>query len=349
MLFGLDAVVLNCCTLFIHKSVSMIKAFSAASVLLLFCISSFAQSADSVVLQTAGGAVFGTLTVPANKGPLPVALFIAGSGPTDRDGNNPLMKNNSLKLLGEALNAQGIATLRYDKRGIAASTAAGPKEADLRFDTYVNDASALISSLKADKRFSKVIVIGHSEGSTIGLKAASMAKADAVISIAGPGSSADKVLRMQLNESLDPSKAVSDEAAEQMKQSKELVNHLLDTLVTGDTLRFVPISMYSLFRPSVQPYLISWFRYDPQQLIKSLNVPILIVQGTTDLQVKEADAELLWQANPKSTKVIIPKMNHVLKQSEAEPRANHATYIDPALPVVPALTEAVVSFIKKLK
>lgn len=327
----------------------MMKASSFACVLLLYCFSSFAQTADSVVLQTPGGAVFGTLTVPAIKGPLPVALFIAGSGPTDRDGNNPLMKNNSLKFLGEALNAQGIATLRYDKRGIAASTNAGGKEADLRFDTYVNDASALISSLKADKRFSKVIVIGHSEGSTIGMKAASMAKADAMISVAGPGSSADKVLRTQLNENLDPSKAVSPEAGEQMRQSRELINHMLDTLVTGDTLRFVPISMYSLFRPSVQPYLISWFRYDPQQLIKALTIPVLIVQGTTDLQVKEADAELLYQANPKASKVIIPNMNHVLKQSEAEPRANHATYIDPALPVVPALTDAVISFIKKLK
>lgn len=348
MLFALDAVVLNCCTLFIQKSDYMIKAFSLASVLVLCSIGSFAQHADSVVLQTSGGAIFGTLTVPANKGPLPVALFIAGSGPTDRDGNNPLMKNNSLKFLGEALNAQGIATLRYDKRGIAASTAAGPKEADLRFDTYVNDASALISSLKADKRFSKVIVIGHSEGSTIGLKAVSMAGADAMISIAGPGSSADKVLRAQMNDNLDPSKAVTAEAAEQMKLAKEQINHMLDTLITGDTLRFVPISMYSLFRPSVQPYLISWFRYDPQQLIKTLTIPVLIVQGTTDLQVKEADAELLWQANRKAGKVIIPKMNHVLKQSEADPRANHATYIDPTLPVVPALTEAVVSFIRKL-
>lgn len=322
--------------------------FFSTVFLLSMIVPVFAQQADSVVLTTNAGDIYGTLTVPAAKGRVPVVLIIAGSGPTDRDGNSPMMKNNSLKLLGEALNAQGIATLRYDKRGIAASEKAGAKEADLRFDTYVDDAAALIRKLKADKRFSKVIVIGHSEGSTIGLKAASVAKADAMVSVAGPGRSADKVLRDQMNESLDPAKAISEDAAAHMRTAKEQINHMLDTLVKGDTLQFVPLSMYSLFRPSVQPYLISWFKYDPQQMISQLTIPVLILQGNTDLQVKEADAELLWKANTKADKVIIDKMNHVLKHSDAEPRANHATYIDPALPVAPALPATIIAFIKKL-
>lgn len=325
----------------------MIKFFSFVF-LLLMIEPVFAQQADSVVLSTNAGDIYGTLTIPVAKGRVPVALIIAGSGPTDRDGNNPMMKNNSLKLLGEALNAQGIATLRYDKRGIAASVKAGKKEADMRFDTLVNDAAALIRNLKADKRFSKVIVIGHSEGSTIGMKAASMARADAMVSVAGPGRPAGIVLREQLSASIDPAKAPNEDAAEQMRTAKDQINHMLDTLVKGDTLQFVPFTMYSFFRPSLQPYLINWFKYDPQQLISQLKIPVLILQGNTDLQIKEADAELLWKANTKADKVIIDKMNHVLKHSEADYRANLATYIDPTLPLVPALPAAIIAFIKKL-
>ncbi|MBO9634101.1 MAG: alpha/beta fold hydrolase [Chitinophagaceae bacterium] len=319
------------------------------SVLLLLAMPGRAQDKDSVVLKTATGDIYGTLTVPESKQPLPVALFIAGSGPTDRNGNNPMMKNNSLKFLGEALNAQGIATLRYDKRGIAASKNAMKNETDIRFNMMVDDAADLVKALKADKRFSKVIVVGHSEGSTIGLKAVSMAGADAMVSIAGPGKKADLVLREQLNASLDPSKGVSPEAAEQMRQSREIVNLYLDTLAKGDTLHDPVPSMSALFRPSVQPYLISWFKYDPQQLISALKVPVLIIQGNTDLQVKEEDATLLSKANPAAKLVIIDKMNHVLKHTELDQKANHATYFDANLPVAPELVTAIVSFIKGLK
>lgn len=318
-------------------------------ILLLLVFPAMAQEKDSVVLKTATGDIYGTLGVPVAKMPVPVALIIAGSGPTDRDGNNPMMKNNSLKFLADTLNKLGIATLRYDKRGIAASKNAMRNETDIRFNMLVDDAAALIKQLKADKRFSKVIVVGHSEGSTIGMQAASMSGADAMISIAGPGKSADKVLRDQLNASLDPAKAINAEAAVQMKQSRELANLFLDTLSRGDTLHNPPASMNALFRPSVQPYLISWFKYDPQQLIKQLKVPVLIIQGNTDLQVKEADAMMLLKANPEATVLIIDRMNHVLKHSEAEQRANHATYFDETLPVVPDLVKAIVDFVKGLK
>lgn len=320
-----------------------------ASVLLLLVMPGWAQDKDSIVLKTATGDIYGTLTVPEAKKPMPVALFIAGSGPTDRDGNNPMMKNNSLKFLGEALNAQGIATLRYDKRGIAASKNAMKNETDIRFNMMVDDAADLVKTLKADKRFSKVIVVGHSEGSTIGLKAVSLAGADAMVSIAGPGKKADLVLREQLNASLDPSKGINPEASEQMRQAREIANLYLDTLAKGDTLHNPLPSMSTIFRPSVQPYLISWFKYDPQELISKLKVPVLILQGNTDLQVKEADAMLLSKADPAAKVVIIDKMNHVLKHTELEQKANHATYFDATLPVVPELVTAVVSFIKGLK
>src|SRR5690606_11236335 len=126
---------------------------------------------------------------PAGGAPSPVVLIIAGSGPTDRDGNSPLLpgQNNSLRLLAEGLAQRGIATLRYDKRGIAESANAELREADLRFNTYVDDAAALLSRLHDDARFSRVSVVGHSEGALIAVMAAQKAAVDAIVSIAGAG------------------------------------------------------------------------------------------------------------------------------------------------------------------
>jgi len=313
----------------------MRTVFLSLCIFFLFIqVRTIARQTDSVVLKIATGNLYGTLTVPAASGPVPVVLMIAGSGPTDRDGNNPMMKNNSLKFLGEGLNQQGIATLRYDKRGIAASQQPGAKEANLRFDMLVDDAVALVQSLKADKRFSKVIILGHSEGSTIGLSAAGREAVAGLISIAGPGRSADKVLKEQLST--------------QPPEIAGITGRMIDTLAKGDTLHNVPKMYYALFRPSIQPYLISWFKYDPVVMISKLTMPLLILQGTTDLQVKVADAELLAKAGSKATLKIIDRMNHVLKQSEADQKQNLATYIEPTIPVVPELITSVVSFIKQL-
>ncbi len=304
--------------------------------LLLFIpTTSLARQSDSVALVTKTGTLQGTLVLPAMQQKVPVVLIIAGSGPTDRDGNNPMMKNNSLKMLAEALQKNGIASLRYDKRGIAGSTAAGPDEKDLRFDNYIDDAAGWIEKLKGDKRFSRVIVLGHSEGSLIGMMAADRAKADAFISIAGAGQSADKVLKEQLRSQPQP---VID-----------LCYPIIDSLVSGKTVNDVNPMLNSLFRPSVQPYIISWFRYDPQASIKKLQMPVLLLQGTTDMQVSTKDAELLHQANPATKLVMVENMNHILKISEADRQKNFATYNDPALPLASALIDNTTGFIKGLK
>ncbi|MBC8006396.1 MAG: alpha/beta hydrolase, partial [Verrucomicrobia bacterium] len=164
----------------------------------LVAIAAMGQTEEMVVLKTNTGDIEGTLTMPEAKLPVPVALIIAGSGPTDRDGNNPMMKNNSLKMLSEELAKKGIATLRYDKRGIAKSRAAGLTEADLRFDHYINDAKEWIQLLEQNKNFNQVVVIGHSEGALIGMMALQDEKAGKYISIAGVGKRADQLIRDQL-------------------------------------------------------------------------------------------------------------------------------------------------------
>lgn len=285
---------------------------------------------SGMTLQTSSGNIQGTLCLPMAKGSYPVALIIAGSGPTDRNGNNPYMKNNSLLQLSHALARAGIASLRYDKRGIAASTDAGKNEADLRFSDYVHDASAWVDTLKKDTRFSGICIIGHSEGSLIGMLSA--AKADRFISIAGPGEPAAKTIRRQL--------------ADQPETIKQDAYPRLDSLENGLLVKTVPPLLISLFRPSVQPYLISWFRYDPSVEIAKLKIPVLILQGREDIQVNADDAQKLAAANKNASLLLIDHMNHVLKNVTGSRADNLKTYNNPDLPVSEELTNAVISFIR---
>jgi len=302
------------------------------SALCLLTLGLFAQAEEPLTLETETGAIHGTLTLPAAKRKVPVVLIIAGSGATDKDGNNPIMANNSLKMLAEGLQNNGIAAVRYDKRGIGASKDAGRQESELRFEQYVEDAAAWIQRLKGDKRFSDVIVLGHSEGSLIGMIAARQRGAAQFISVAGAGMPAADILRTQLK-----------------AQAQFLLDEALPTLVKleqGETVDTIPPMMYSLFRPSVQPYLISWFKYDPVQELAQLDMPILIVQGTTDLQVSVSDADKLAAANSRSQKSIIAGMNHVLKESEADRMKNFQTYSMPELPLQHELMGVLVAFIR---
>ena len=172
-------------------------------IFLLLCVSFLYSTTDeNVLLKTKTGNIEGTLLFPDSIKIFPVVLIIAGSGPTDRDGNNPSMTNNSLKMLAESLCKNGIASLRYDKRGIAKSRSAGLNEADLRFENYIDDASAWIDFLAKDKRFSQIIIIGHSEGSLIGMVAAQNKYVDKFISIAGMGESLDITIKKQLKKNL---------------------------------------------------------------------------------------------------------------------------------------------------
>lgn len=296
-----------------------------------------------VKLETPTGAVHGTLLMPASTAgkpaPVPVALLIAGSGPTDRNGNTQGIPgtNDSLKLLAQGLAARGIASLRYDKRGIGESAAAAPSEADLRFETYIDDAAAWVRQLDADPRFSIVTVVGHSEGSLIGMIAAQRSPADAYVSIAGLARPASQVLRTQLEGKLPP-------------ELKKESDRILAELEAGRTApENVPQPLAPLYRTSVQPYLISWFRYTPTQEIAKLAVPVLVAQGSTDLQVTADEAKALVAAKPGAELVILEGMNHTLKAAAGDQAQQMKAYTDPSLPVVPELVERLAGFIEGVK
>ncbi len=284
-------------------------------------------------LKTKTGKLYGTLTLPANsKGRLPLVLIIAGSGPTDRDCNNPVMKNDAYKKLAIELANNQIASLRYDKRGIAASREAGKSEKDLRFTDYVNDVIGWIDFLNSDKRFSEIIVLGHSEGSLIGMLA-SRSGVSKYISVAGLSQSADKLLKEQLETMPDDLRARSFS--------------IIDSLVAGKEVKNTPSQLGSLFRSSVQPYLISWFKENPVQAIAELKIPLLIVHGTADLQVKPEEARLLAAANPRAHLLIIENMNHVLRTITGGQGENMESYYDAGRPLSSELVPKICAFIRQ--
>jgi pimeloyl-ACP methyl ester carboxylesterase len=288
-------------------------------------------------LTTRTGTLHGTLELPAGKGPFPVALLIAGSGPTDRNGNDSLLglNTNCYRLLALSLRQHGIASLRYDKRGAGQDFLLALPESHLRFGMYVADAVAWATKLRRDPRFSTLTIIGHSEGSLIGMIAARQMGADGFVSIAGAGEPAAKVLATQLKPKLPPRLYATSQA-------------ILSQLQAGKTVATVPQSLAALFRPSVQPYLISWFRYDPARELARLHTPVLILQGERDLQVAVPEARALSRADPAATLVLIAGMNHIMKDVGASERDNLRSYGEPDLPIDATLSRSIRRFILRL-
>jgi uncharacterized protein len=295
-----------------------------------FGLYTFTES--DIILKTSTGNIDGTLLCPNTDISTSVVLIIAGSGPTDRDCNSPGMKTNAYKQLAEELAMNGIASVRYDKRGIAKSQIAGMKESDLRFENYVDDAAEWIKMLGNDKRFSGIYIIGHSEGSLIGMIATEKVKVKGFISIAGAGRPADQLIMEQIKDQPDI--------------VKEETKTILESLKKGNMVFSVSSYLESLFRTSVQPYMISWLKYDPAKEIKNVKSPVLIIQGSTDIQVSMADAKLLAASKPGSRLVIIDKMNHIFKESGSDRQENLATYSKPDLSVKQELVNEIIKFIR---
>lgn len=285
-------------------------------------------------------------SIPVFDGELKVALQMpeqptgelviiqAGSGPTNKDGNTiGGGSNNSLKMIAESLADQGIASIRYDKRGIGENTALIAKEEDLTFDMYVQDVTSIVDYAKKDSRFTEVHLLGHSEGALIMAIAAQKSNIDSLISIAGAGRPADEILKEQLAASLPPNLLVESEKA-------------LQQLKAGNKVGKVSTELQSLFRPSVQPYMVSWLKYNPQHEINNVKVPILILQGKMDIQITEEDAENLKSANGKAQLHYFDYMNHVLKDVQGSREQNMASYSNPQLPLANGLLDEIVKFVK---
>ncbi|MCB0474484.1 MAG: alpha/beta hydrolase [Flavobacteriaceae bacterium] len=290
--------------------------------------------ATEVEIPSKGLPVMGTLLMPQAKSTVPLLILIPGSGPTDRDGNQAIMQNNSLKFLAEALVKNGIATFRYDKKILQLMNTEGFKEDSIKFDAFIADAADVIEYFNKDRRFSKIIVGGHSQGSLVGMIAAREG-ADGFISLEGAGRPVDEILQEQL-----------------LKQAPALekdINRTLDSLRSGKQDPAYSKYLAGIFRESVQPFIISWIRYNPQTEIQKLSIPVLIVNGTKDVQVPVSDAELLHENNKASRIGIIANMNHILKTIDGDLNENMASYYNPDLPVSDELVHILTDFVKSIK
>lgn len=304
------------------------------------CAVAQTNSIDSaeISLPVKNAVISGTLFTPKGKKNTPVVLIIAGSGPTDRNGNSKIIpgKNNSLLQIADVLAQNGIASLRYDKRGIGKSKLLpGITEDSILFSDMVDDAAQLYMYLKKEG-FVKIFIAGHSEGSLIGMVLAQRVHPVGYISIAGSGRKAADILKEQL--------------ASLPENLKQECYTGLDSLEAGYHVKKINPRLFSIFRPSVQSYMISWLSYDPQKIIHQLDCRILILQGTNDLQVQEKDASALKAANKKATLVFIKNMNHVLKEVTSDDKnINIKSYSNPNLPVMKELTGKMINFIQQKK
>jgi pimeloyl-ACP methyl ester carboxylesterase len=290
-----------------------------------------------IILKTLSGVISGSLVMPKNvTGKIPVVLIVGDAGPTDRDGNNTKagIAANTYKLLAYDLGKHGIASLRYDKRLVGESVSS-TKESQLRIDDYSDDALGLINMLNDDQRFSKIILFGHGEGALVAMLAMTDEPVKAYISAEGASEQADKILTDQM-------KSKPKFLADQFKA-------ILDSMRKGKTTDNVDPGLYYIARPSVQPFLMSWCRCVPLKGIKKIKGPVLIIQGSTDLQVSADNGEKLKKAKSDATFVPIKGMNHLLKDAPADEAQNAAVNSKPDLPLNAELVPSIVDFINKLK
>ena len=279
----------------------------------------------------------GVLQLPEGKAESAMVI-IPGSGPTDRDGNGPRVQAASYKLLAQGLSANGVASLRIDKRGMFGSAKAINDANAVTTQDYAADVRAWVAVLKRETGQKCVWLLGHSEGGLIALLAGSDPDVCGIILVSTPGRPMGRVLRDQLraNPANQPLLSQALPAIESLEAGKRV-----DTGGMHPALR-------ALFDPKIQGFLIDVFALDPAKLIATYRKPVLVLQGARDLQVSEDDAKRLKQAAFQAELVIVPNANHVLKTvSGGDVAENLATYSKPELPLARGVIESITQFIQR--
>ncbi|WP_163518382.1 alpha/beta hydrolase family protein [Gelidibacter japonicus] len=302
-------------------------------IILFSFMSSLAFGQDSTYSETqirVSNWIDGSLITP-NSGSDRLAIIIGGSGPTDRDGNQNFLKTYNLKKLAQELALNGIATFRYDKR-IVKQIKMNSVDPNIKFDDFVSDAMDVVQYFKSKQKFKNIYIIGHSQGSLIGMLA-SQQDVNGFISIAGAGQSIDAVIIEQVEKTAP--------------MFTEDTKRVFDLLRSGKTTTDYPQALTSIFDSSLQEFMMSWMKYDPAVVIKKLDLPVLIVNGTKDLQVSVAEAQLLHEASKTSELVVIDKMNHVLFIIHGDAQENAKSYNDSRGKVSEELITRIVDFIKQ--
>ncbi|MBB1150300.1 alpha/beta hydrolase [Myroides sp. NP-2] len=259
-----------------------------------------------------------------------LVIIVPGSGPTNRNGNSHIgLKGDSYKMLATALSTASLDVFTYDKRIIAQLKANQVKEEDSRFEDGVADLALIVDYFAP--LYSRITLVGHSEGALLANLLANKSTAiTKYVSLAGVGTTADQI--------------IYDQIMQQLPILGPRVKEINSALKRGETVDHIPPMLMALYRPSVQPYLISWMKYDPSEQIQKVKQPTLIIDGDKDLQVPVKQGDLLSQANSKAKRATLKNMNHVLKQIEKD-EDNMKSYGDPSYSLHPELVPTLVSFI----
>lgn len=312
---------------------AILKYFYCCALITLVCSLLSAQYTEEVDVQIEKGTSFGTLTVADSLHQSPVILLIAGSGPTDRN----MGEGNAYKMLSDSLAKYGISSLRYDKRSSGETVKTLLDYDDISFDLLVDDAKAWIDFLKADSRFSSITIVGHSQGSLVGMLAAQNTPTDKFVSLAGPAEKADVVIKKQIYE---------------QPGNKFFFGNYIDSIFTeigkGHIVDSIPPIFQSLFSKKVQPFLNSWMQYVPTDEIKKLKIPTLIVHGEMDFQVRKEQFDFLKNAMPSADTLVVDNMNHAMRFADTFDKMENAkNYTDPNEGLVPNFVDRLASFIKE--
>lgn len=272
----------------------------------------------------------GTLLSSTSNIKTDLVIIIADFGPTNRNGNQNSLKNNNLKKLASALADNNVSSFRYDKRIVKQIKTGKVEVESMRFEDFANDAKAVVSYFKDKDEYKNIYVAGHGQGSLVGMLA--MKDADGFISLSGAGQNIGDVIVEQINNT----------ARQFVDQTREVVGKLK----AGKTTTDFPPALASMFNLQTQPFMISWMKHNPADIIKDIDKPILIINGTKDLQVTVDEAKLLAKANESAQLVIIENMNHVLFTIEGDRLENSKSYNESFRKLNQELITTIVAFIK---
>jgi pimeloyl-ACP methyl ester carboxylesterase len=298
-----------------------------------------ASPAADQAYQIAGpaGPLGGVLKTASTSSPRAVAVIIPGSGPVDHDGNSPGgLRAATYALLAQELSADGVTTVRVDKRGMYGSAAPGVDPNRVTLDDYAKDTTRWAEALTQRASAPCAWLIGHSEGAVVAiLTAVKKGKVCGLILLAPPGRSLADVIASQLhdNPANAPLLPAADAALAALKQGRHVDSAAL------------PPPLRPLFRAEVQDFLIAAFRIDPAVELSHLDLPVLILGGDEDLQIGPMDISRLAKAKPGAKVIILNGVNHVLKDVPADRSANLASYADPNLPLDRRIVPAISGFI----
>jgi esterase/lipase len=274
--------------------------------------------------------IYGSIVEPKSRSNSNLVIFIGGSGPIDRDGNQSFMKCDMFKKLAYSLSEKGISSFRYDKR-VVTQIRKGKLDKKITFDDFVSDAIAIIDFFES--KYNSIVIAGHSQGSLVGLLSIKEG-VSGFISLSGAGRTIDMVIEDQ----------ISKTAPMLLEDTKNIFKILRSGKITED----FPLPLYSLFNIEIQPFMISWMQYDPKKIIAKIPIPSLIINGDSDLQVDEKEAKLLYNSAQNSEILIVKNMNHVLVEIEGDELKNVKSYNNPDLKISELVIEKMVEFIERL-